>query len=84
MGLLKNDDGWRLLDQIWGQMEPLLPPVSPIRSAVISTGERPCRDECDLVRTAYGLPMECIGRYWHLFEQLGASAIPGMGPGGGI
>lgn len=29
MGLLKNDDGWRLPDEIWGQMEPLLPPRKP-------------------------------------------------------
>jgi transposase len=26
MGMLKQDDGWRLPDQIWSQMEPLLPP----------------------------------------------------------
>jgi transposase len=29
MGLLKSDDGWRLPDEIWGQMEPLLPPRKP-------------------------------------------------------
>jgi len=29
MGLLKNDDGWRLPDEIWGQMEPLLPTRKP-------------------------------------------------------
>src|SRR5438128_8593110 len=29
MGLLKRDDGWRLPDEIWGQMEPLLPPRKP-------------------------------------------------------
>jgi transposase len=25
MGMLKKDDGWRLPDEIWEQMEPLLP-----------------------------------------------------------
>lgn len=29
MGLLMRDDGWRLPDQIWDQMEPLLPPRKP-------------------------------------------------------
>jgi hypothetical protein len=29
MGLLKKDDGWRLLDEIWDQMAPLLPPRKP-------------------------------------------------------
>ena len=25
MGLLKQDDGWRLPDEVWQQMAPLLP-----------------------------------------------------------
>lgn len=29
MGLLKPDDGWRLPDEVWVQMEPLLPPGKP-------------------------------------------------------
>ena len=29
MGLLTKDDGWRLSDEIWEQMEPLLPPRKP-------------------------------------------------------
>ena len=29
MGLLKSDDGWRLPDEMWEQMEPLLPPRKP-------------------------------------------------------
>lgn len=29
MGLLKSDDGWRLPDEMWGQMEPLLPARKP-------------------------------------------------------
>jgi transposase len=29
MGMLKNDDGWRLPDEIWEQMAPLLPPRKP-------------------------------------------------------
>jgi hypothetical protein len=29
MGLLKKDDGWRLPDEIWAQMSPLLPPRKP-------------------------------------------------------
>jgi transposase len=29
MGLLKSDDDWRLPDEIWEQMEPLLPPRKP-------------------------------------------------------
>ena len=26
MGLVVKDDGWRIPDELWGQMEPLLPP----------------------------------------------------------
>ena len=29
MGMLKKDDGWRLPDEIWNQMPPLLPPGKP-------------------------------------------------------
>jgi len=29
MGMLKKDDGWRLPDEIWSQMSPLLPPGKP-------------------------------------------------------
>lgn len=29
MGLVKNDDGWRLPDEMWEQMQPLLPPRKP-------------------------------------------------------
>jgi hypothetical protein len=26
MGLVKKDDGWRIPEELWQQMEPLLPP----------------------------------------------------------
>lgn len=26
MGMVKKDDGWRLADELWRQMESLLPP----------------------------------------------------------
>lgn len=29
MGMVKQDDGWRLPDRLWSQMEPLLPPRKP-------------------------------------------------------
>jgi transposase len=29
MGMVKQDDGWRLPDELWAQMEPLLPPRKP-------------------------------------------------------
>ena len=29
MGMVKQDDGWKLPDEIWEQMEPLLPPRKP-------------------------------------------------------
>jgi transposase len=29
MGMIKDDDGWRLPDRLWAQMEPLLPPRKP-------------------------------------------------------
>ena len=29
MGLITKDDGWRLTDDVWEQIEPLLPPRKP-------------------------------------------------------
>lgn len=29
MGLIVKDDGWRIPDELWGKMEPLLPPSKP-------------------------------------------------------
>ncbi len=29
MGLVTKDDGWRLSDKLWKQIEPLLPPRKP-------------------------------------------------------
>jgi transposase len=29
MGMVKQDDGWRLPDELWEQMAPLLPPRKP-------------------------------------------------------
>ena len=29
MGMVKQDDGWRLPDELWEQIEPLLPPRKP-------------------------------------------------------
>ena len=29
MGMVKQDDGWRLPDELWAQMEPLLPARKP-------------------------------------------------------
>jgi hypothetical protein len=29
MGVVKQDDGWRLPDRLWTQMEPLLPARKP-------------------------------------------------------
>ena len=26
MGLVVSDDGWRIPDEVWAEMEPLLPP----------------------------------------------------------
>jgi transposase len=31
MGLVANDDGWRIPDALWDKMEPLLPPGKPHR-----------------------------------------------------
>ncbi len=29
MGRVASDDGWRIPDELWAQMEPLLPPAKP-------------------------------------------------------
>jgi hypothetical protein len=30
MGLLVADDGWRIPDELWAQIEPLIPPGKPL------------------------------------------------------
>ena len=44
MGLVVADDGWRIPDEVWAQMEPLLPGGLRIRLAVTTrvslTGRR--------------------------------------------
>ena len=40
MGLVVEDDGWRIPDRVWAQMEPLLPEPPRIRWAVIGRGFR--------------------------------------------
>jgi transposase len=47
MGMLNKDDGWRLPDEMWSQLEPLLPPTQE------SSGRRTCS------RVGSALPCTC-------------------------
>jgi len=75
MGLVKNDDGWRLPDELWEQMEPLLPPRKPhpLGGHNPRVSDRAAMDAP--VCAAYGMPVECVKRYRDLFEQFSTSQV---------
>src|SRR5579863_2791164 len=74
-----RDDGWRLPDVLWEEMEPLLPPRpyhplgchNPRVPALRQAQEQ--GDGRDLLRAAHRLPMECPERDRHLLVLLSLS-----------
>ena len=76
MGMVKQDDGWRLPDELWEQMAPLLPARKPHPLGCHNPRPRPGGNECHLFRAPYRLPVECTQRHWDLFQHVGLSSIP--------
>jgi hypothetical protein len=77
MGLVVEDDGWRIPDRVWAQMEPLFAGAAGA-SAWLSpaAGAEPGRDERDLAGVADGDAVERAQRDWDLFLFVGVSALP--------
>ena len=85
MGKLKHNDEWRLPDEMWDQIEPLLPPRKPhpLGCHRPRVSDRKAMDAM-VVCTAHGLSVECLERDRHLLEQFSAPALSAMGRGRGV
>ena len=79
MGLVVKDDGWRIPDWLWEQIEPLLParPAHPL-GCHNPRVPRPGRDERDLLRAPHRLPVERLERDRDLLLELGPPPLPGV------
>ena len=49
MGLLMSDDGWRIPDELWEQMEPLIPPSEDAHPLGCHNPRVPDRDAMDAI-----------------------------------
>src|SRR5919202_717541 len=81
-----RDDGWRLPDAFWAEMEPLLPPrpKHPLGCHNPRGPDRAAMDAIFLLRAADGLPVERAARDDDLIVVFGAPALPGMDRGRGV
>jgi hypothetical protein len=79
MGVAAKDDGWRISDKPWQQIEPLLSPRKP-HPLGCHNPRVPDRKAMNAIffvlRT--GLPLERPERHRHLLLQLGIPALSGM------
>src|SRR5688572_21353335 len=80
-----RDDGWRLPDALWAEMEPLLParPAAPFGLPQPAGAGPECHGR-DLLRAAHRLPVERAECDRHLLLVLGASPLPGVDAGRGV
>ena len=58
MGLVVKTDGWRIPEELWAKMEPLLPPRPAPARLPQPARARPGRANRDPFRPAHGLPVE--------------------------
>ena len=78
MGLVTNDDGWRLSEKLWKQIEPLLP-ARKTHPLGCHNPRVPDRDAMNAILFVLrGLPVERARRHRHLFVQFGIPTVPGM------
>src|SRR5947199_843881 len=65
MGLVVEDDGWRIPDRVWAQMEPLLPP-RPVHPLGCHNPRVPDRDAMDAI-----LLVLRTGMQWNALDATG-------------
>jgi transposase len=84
MGLVKQDDGWRLPDELWAKMEPLLPPKPPHPLGCHNprTPDRRAMEGIVLVLRT-GMQWRALN-HGHLRPLVGLPALPGVVGGGGV
>ena len=80
-----RDDGWRLPDQLWAKMEPLLPPrpKHPLGCHNPRVPDRAAMDAIFFVLRT-GCQWNALNATLDLLFVLGAPALSGMGGGGGV
>jgi hypothetical protein len=78
MGMVKQDDGWRLPDELWEQMAPLLPPRKPHPLGCHNprVPDRAAMNAIFFVLRTGCQWNECAQRHGYLFEHIGLSSIP--------
>lgn len=82
MGLVLKDDGWRIPDEVWAQMEPLLP-ARPVHPLGCHNPRVPDRDAMNAnpAHPAYRDAVERALGDQDLLLLLGLPALPGVGRG---
>ena len=82
MGLVVKDDGWRIPDWLWVELEPLLPerPAHPLGCHNPRVPDRDAMNAILLVLRT-GMSVERVERDRDLLVELGVSALPGVGTG---
>ena len=80
MGLVDRDDGWRMPDWLWEQIEPLLPARlgHPLGCHNPRVPDRDAMDAILLVLRT-GMQWNALNVDRDLLFQLGAPALPGLG-----
>ena len=85
MGLVVKDDGWRIPDWLWLELEPLLP-QRPAHPLGCHNPRVPDRDAMNAIlfvlRT--GCQWSSLNATGIWLVELGSSALPGMGTGRGL
>lgn len=85
MGRVTKDDGWRLSDEVWTQIEPLLPPrnLHPLGCPNPRVSDRDAMNAIWFgLRT--GCPWNALDASGLCFVRFGQSALPGRNRGEGV
>ena len=85
MGLVAEDDGWRIPDRVWVRMEPLLPepPAHPLGCHRPRVADRDAMNAILLV-LRHRHAVERLERDRDLLVLVGVSALPRVGRGGRV
>lgn len=76
--MVKQDDGWRLPDELWEQRRRCYHLESPSIGLPQSAHARSVGNERPFFCGPYRLSVECTRLHWYLFEHVGLLMIPGM------
>ncbi len=83
MGLVLKDDGWRIPDRVWAQMQPLLP-EPPVHPLGCHRPRVPDRDAMNAILLAHRHAVERAQRDGDLQLLVGVSTLSRVGRGGSV